>query len=67
LGRQAEQNPQIATNAPVALHEAEQSLQRAERVWRDDHDAEEVRHLAYVTTQRVGIAEAVARKKTERL
>jgi outer membrane protein OmpA-like peptidoglycan-associated protein len=60
---QAEQNPQVATNAPVALHEAEQSLRQAERVWKDDHDVEEVQHLAYVTTQRVGIAQAVAEKK----
>jgi outer membrane protein OmpA-like peptidoglycan-associated protein len=59
---QVQTNPQVSTHAPVALYEAEQSLRRAEQVWQDDHDAEEVQHLAYVTTQRVGIAKAVAEK-----
>lgn len=60
---QAQQNPVVATNAPVALEEASESLRRAERVWEDDHDAEEVQHLAYVTTQRVEIAQALASQK----
>jgi outer membrane protein OmpA-like peptidoglycan-associated protein len=60
---QAAQNPMVVTNAPVALSEAQESLQRAERTWNDDHDEEEVRHLAYVTTQRVEIAKAVAEHK----
>jgi hypothetical protein len=59
---QAQTNPQVVTLAPVALSEAEQSLRRAEHVWRDDHDEEEVQHLAYVTTQRVSVAKAVAEK-----
>jgi outer membrane protein OmpA-like peptidoglycan-associated protein len=47
----------------VALQDADQALQRAERVWADDHNTEEVQHLAFLTTQRVAIAEAVTEKK----
>ena len=61
--QQAQQNPQIATHAPVALQEAQQSLQRAERVWSNEKDGDEVAHLAYVTEQRVDIARATADKK----
>jgi uncharacterized protein DUF4398 len=61
---QAEQTPAVVANAPVPLQEANQALRRAERVWTDDHDAEEVQHLATLATQRVDIARAAAEKKT---
>jgi len=60
---QAEQTPAVVAHAPVPLQEARQALQRAERVWADDHDAEEVQHLATLASQRVEIAKAVAEKK----
>jgi OOP family OmpA-OmpF porin len=60
---QAEQTPAVVANAPVPLQEANQALRRAERVWADDHDAEEVQHLATLATQRVEIAKAAAEKK----
>jgi OOP family OmpA-OmpF porin len=60
---QAEQTPAVVANAPVPLREANQALQRAERVWADDHDAEEVQHLATLATQRVDIARAAAEQK----
>jgi OOP family OmpA-OmpF porin len=60
---QAEQTPAVVANAPVPLQEANQALRRAERVWADDHDAEEVQHLATLATQRVDIARAAAEKK----
>jgi len=60
---QAQQTPQVATNAPVALQDADQALRRAERVWADDHDTEEVQHLSFITTQRVEIAKTVTEKK----
>ena len=60
---QAQQTPQVAAQAPVALQDADQALQRAERVWADDHDTEEVQHLSYLTTQRVEIAKTVTEKK----
>jgi OmpA-OmpF porin, OOP family len=61
---QARQTPQIVTQAPVALREAEQTLQRAEQVWRDEEDEEEVQYLAYVTGRRVEIARATAEQKS---
>ena len=60
---QAQQTPQVVTQAPVALQDADQALRRAERVWTDDHDTEEVQHLSYLTTQRVEIAKTVTEKK----
>jgi OOP family OmpA-OmpF porin len=60
---QAEQTPAVVTNAPVPLQEANQALQRAERVWTNDHDAEEVQHLASLAIQRAEIAKAAAEKK----
>src|SRR5262249_4773822 len=60
---QAEQTPAVVANAPVPLQEANQALRRAERVWADDHDAEEVQHLATLASQRVEIAKAAAEKK----
>src|SRR5262245_30624691 len=60
---QAEQTPAVVANAPVPLQEANQALGRAERVWADDHDTEEVQHLATLASQRVAIAQAAAEKK----
>ena len=60
---QAEQTPAMVANASVPLQEANQALQRAERVWTDDHDTEEVQHLATLASQRVAIAQAAAEKK----
>lgn len=60
---QAEQTPAVVANAPVPLQEANQALRRAERVWADNHDAEEVQHLAALASQRVDIARAAAEKK----
>jgi outer membrane protein OmpA-like peptidoglycan-associated protein len=60
---QAEQTPAVVANAPVPLQEANQALRRAERMWADDHDAEEAQHLATLATQRVEIARATAEKK----
>jgi OOP family OmpA-OmpF porin len=60
---QAQQNPQIATNAPVAWREAERALQNAERAWKADEEPEEVQHLAYVAERKVEIARASAQQK----
>jgi outer membrane protein OmpA-like peptidoglycan-associated protein len=60
---QAQQNPQIATNAPVALREAEQAVQQAEKAWKDDGDEAEVQHLAYVAERKVNVAQATAEQK----
>ncbi len=59
---QAQQNPQVASNAPVSLHEAEQALQQAEQAWKDDNE-EEAQHLAYVAERKTAIARATAEQK----
>jgi OOP family OmpA-OmpF porin len=59
----AQQNPQITTQAPVALHEAEQTLQLAEQAWKDKKNEEEVQYLAYATERKVEIARANAEQK----
>ena len=60
---QAEQEPQVAANAPAALREAKQALDRVEKVWENDRDETEVAHLAYLTEQQVEIAEAVTERE----
>jgi outer membrane protein OmpA-like peptidoglycan-associated protein len=60
---QAEQKPQVAANAPTALREAQQTLNRAETAWEKDRDETEISHLAYLTEQRVAIAEAITERK----
>jgi len=61
--QQAQQNPNITNYAPVALQEAQSSLQRAERVWKEDEDRKEVGHLTYLVERRIEIARATADKK----
>ena len=61
--RQAEQDPQISRQAPVPLYEASQTLQRAENIWHEHHDADEVQHLAYVTERKIEVARAEAERK----
>src|SRR2546425_6449054 len=60
---QAQQTPQVATQAPVALQDADQALRRAEGGWTGDHDTEEAKHPSSPTTPRVGIAQTVKPKK----
>ena len=56
---QAQMDPQVANNAPVAMHEAEQSLALASKT----KDQEEINHLAYVARRRVDLARAEAKTK----
>ncbi len=60
--QQAEKNPNITGNAAVALRDAQQALNRAERDWEQNRDQEEVEHLAYLTKQRVEIAQGIAER-----
>ncbi|HYE34761.1 OmpA family protein [Methylocaldum sp.] len=53
---QAQQDTEIAQNAPVALAEAGQALRRAE----DADDEDETTHLAYIAQRKVEIARAMA-------
>ena len=56
-------NASIRTNAPVALRDAEQTLNRAEREWQQSRDQEETEHLAYLARQQVEIAKRVASRE----
>src|SRR5262245_55812441 len=60
---QAQQDPAVATNAPVALREAEESVNRAEQTWEKNKDVREVQNLAAVAQRRVEVARAAAEKK----
>ena len=58
----AHQQPQVSANAPVALHQAAESLRHADEAWKQGNE-EEATHLAYVTEQRTQIARAVAQQR----
>lgn len=49
-------DPEVAKNAPVALHEARQSLTAAEKAARERGAAREVDHLSYLAEKKVEIA-----------
>ena len=54
-------DPQVSEHAPVALHEAEQTLEKA-RAELADGEESEVEHLAYLASRRVEIAREKARR-----
>lgn len=60
---QAQDTPQVSTHAPVALHEAEVAVRRAEQTWDKEKDVREVQNLAAVAERRVEVARAAAAKK----
>jgi hypothetical protein len=60
---EARDTPQVASRAPVALREAEETLLRAEQIWDKDQDVKEVQNLAAVARQRAEIARAAAAQK----
>ncbi len=56
---QAQANPEVEKNAPVALYEAGQALKKAEQA----KDIEEMDHLAYIAERKTQIAVAQAERK----
>ena len=60
---QAQQNPMIQQKAPIALQEAEKSLSRAELVWQDEGDSDEVAHQVYLMQRNLEIAQAKAQQE----
>ena len=56
---QAQANPDINANAPVAVYEAAQALRKAEQA----KDVEEMDHLAYLAERKAQIAVALAEQK----
>lgn len=59
--RAAESDPMIVSNAPVALQEAEEQLRRSEKIWGEKASIEDVNHHAYLTMQRIQIAQETAK------
>ena len=55
----ASNDADVARYAPVQLDEAEQSIQQAEALWRDEKDVDEAKQQAYLVTRRVEIARVV--------
>jgi outer membrane protein OmpA-like peptidoglycan-associated protein len=60
---QAQQDPQVATHAPVDLRQAEEAVNRAEHAWERHKNPEEAQHLATLAERRVEIARATAEKR----
>lgn len=60
---QAQQDPQVANNAPVALREAQEAILRAEQNWDKEKNVREAQNLAAVAQRRVAVARAAAEKR----
>lgn len=58
--REAENDSLIVTNAPVALKEAEEALQKSKQLKDEEADEELVSHYAYISKQKVAIARETA-------
>lgn len=62
--REAERDPIVTSNAAIALKEAQQSLAQAETLWEKGKAEELVDHHAYLTRQKVAIAQEQAKLRT---
>jgi len=60
----AAQDPDVVSQAPDVLKEAEVDLLRSEKLLSDGADREEVEHYAYLAKQRVAIAQETTRLKS---
>lgn len=56
-------DPQVVEHAPVALHDAEQAVERARDALGDESDSE-VEHLAYLAQRQIEIARAEAERQS---
>jgi len=61
--QEAEQTPDVRSQASVALHEAGQSLQQAQQAYDKGKDIEDVNALAYVAERKAEVAREQAREK----
>lgn len=59
----AQSNPQVVTLAAEELKEAGDSLRTTERAWKEREEQERINHLAYLTKQRVTIAQESAKNR----
>lgn len=55
--------PTVTEHAPLELKQAIDSVERADREWREDGDQDEARHDAYVAERQAAIAENLARSR----
>lgn len=63
---EAQADAAVNRNAPAALREAQQALQRAEKAAEQNAGAKQIEHLSYLTTQRVDIARARAEQRANK-
>ncbi len=61
--RKASQDSAIVSRAGANLAKAEETLEAADQVWREEHDAPEVEHLAYLVEKRIEIARQIAQRR----
>ena len=61
--QRARQDPMIARHAGAALDKAGQTLEAADRLWKQEQDVAEVEHLASLTEKRVEIARVTAQRR----
>ena len=47
--------PEVVRYAPLELKAARDTIDQADSVWRNNHDAGEVNHLSYLATQRAAV------------
>jgi outer membrane protein OmpA-like peptidoglycan-associated protein len=61
--------PVVAKHAPLELKRASDTVEQADREWREDGDSDEARHDAYVAAQNAAIAQnyALARDAEEQI
>ncbi|HLG19179.1 MAG TPA: OmpA family protein [Bdellovibrionota bacterium] len=59
----AAQDPEISQNAPLALHDAKQSLDRADSLVQEGAEPEEMDHVAYIVERKIQIARNQSNQK----
>jgi outer membrane protein OmpA-like peptidoglycan-associated protein len=61
--RTAQENPDVARNAPLELKKAETALNKAEQLFQQKGETEEIEHQAYLAKQHVYISEEIGKQK----
>lgn len=59
----ASTDPEIRQYAAPQLHDAQETLNKAQSRWDDDHDKNEMKHMGYVVERQVDIARVTAQKE----
>ncbi len=60
---QTADSPEVVRRAPLELKAARDTIDKADNVWRIDHDEGEVNHLSYLAKQRAEVARNLARSR----